>query len=298
MPNNRGIFYAASAYLLWGFLPIYWKALQAAPALEILAHRMAWSLLFVVGVMLVRRQWGWLKPALRQPRTLLTFTLSGAVLAVNWLTYIWGVNAGFVVETSLGYFINPLVSVVLGVLFLRERLRAGQWTAVSLAAIGVIYLTLSYGRLPWIALTLAFSFGTYGLLRKTAALNSLEGLTLETAVLFPFALGYLLFLEWQGTAAFLHAGPGISLLLALAGVVTAVPLLLFAAGARRIPLSTVGLLQYIAPTLQFLIGVLVYHEPFTSQRLVGFSIIWAALLLYSGEGFWNGRRRRQTAPTL
>lgn len=292
---NKGIFYAAGAYFLWGLLPLFWKALQTVPATEILGHRMIWSLVFVAGLLTLRRQWHWLRTALRDRRTLITFTATGFVLGINWLTYIYGVNAGFVVETSLGYFINPLVSVVLGVVFLQERLRVGQWTAVLIAAAGVIYLTISYGTLPWIALTLAFSFGTYGLLRKTAPLNALEGLTLETAVLFPIALTYLLFLEFSGQAAFGHAGWSTSLLLALSGVVTAVPLLLFTAGARRIKLSTIGLLQYIAPTLQFLLGVFLYGEPFTTQRFIGFSLIWLALLIYTGEGIY--RRRQPHVPS-
>ncbi|MCA9922440.1 MAG: EamA family transporter RarD, partial [Anaerolineales bacterium] len=196
------------------------------------------------------------------------------------------------VETSLGYFVNPLVNVVMGVLFFRERLRVGQWTAVFIAFVGVLFLTLGYGQLPWIALTLALTFSFYGVLRKKAPLNSLEGLSLETAVLFPFAFGYLLYLQVSGQAMFAHAGWVTTLLLVLAGAVTAVPLLLFAAGARRIHFSTVGLLQYIAPTMQFSLGVFLYHEPFTTQRLIGFSVIWLALLLYSVDGVRNGRKLR------
>ena len=289
---NKGILYAGLAYLLWGLLPVYWKALQHVPATEILGHRMVWSLGFVLLLLAVRRHWGWVKTAVSTPRTLFTFIASGTLLAINWLTYIWGVNAGFVVETSLGYFINPLVSVLLGVFFLRERLRIGQWTAVFIAFVGVVYLTVIYGQLPWIALTLAFSFGMYGLLRKTAVLNSVEGLSMETAVLFPFAFGYLIYLQGAGQAVFGHATWTTSLLLAATGVVTAVPLLLFAAGARRINLSTIGLLQYIAPTIQFLLGVFLYGEPFSMQQLIGFSLIWLALFVYSMEGVRNGRKVR------
>lgn len=286
---NKGILYAAGAYIIWGLLPLYWKALSAVPAGQILANRIVWSLVFVGLVLTVRRHWSWLGGALRRPRVLLTFALSGLLLGVNWYTYIWGVNAGFVVETSLGYFINPLVNVLLGYLVLKERLRPAQWLALSVALAGVLYLTLSYGAFPWIAMTLAFSFGIYGLIRKTAALNSAEGLFLETAVLFLPALGFLILMEMRGSGAFTHTGPTTLLLLAGAGVVTSVPLLLFAAGARRITLTTLGLLQYIAPTLQFLIGVLIFNEPFGPARMVGFGLIWLALVLYSAESLLHRR---------
>lgn len=278
---------------MWGFFPIYWKVLHSVPALEILAHRMVWSLGFVLLVLAYKRRWSWLRPALRSKRTLLTFWATGTVLSLNWFVYIWGVNAGFIVETSLGYFINPLVNVLLGVFFLGERMRGGQWTVVSLAALGVIYLTILYGSLPWIALALAFSFGLYGLLRKTASLEALEGLGLETAVMFFPALAYLVYLEITGTGSFGHVDGMTSFLLALAGVITAVPLWLFALGARQVTLVTLGLLQYIAPTLQFLIGVFVYHESFTRSQMIGFGLIWLALLMYSAEGLLNARKKRQ-----
>jgi chloramphenicol-sensitive protein RarD len=263
------------------------------PALEILAHRMVWSLAFVLVVLTYRRRWAWLKPALHSKRTLLTFLATGAILSLNWFTYIWAVNAGFIVEASLGYFINPLVNVLLGVVFLQERMRRWQWTAVALAAAGVLYLTIRYGSLPWISLTLAFSFGTYGLLRKTASLEALEGLGMDTAVMFLPAIGYLIYLELAGQGSFGHVTWTTSLLLVLAGVITAVPLWLFALGARRVTLVTLGLLQYIAPTLQFLIGVFVYDEPFSRAQLIGFSLIWLALVLYSTESVLNARRKRQ-----
>lgn len=289
--NNKGMLYAIAAYGMWGLFPLYWKTLQHVPALEILSHRMAWSLLFVLALLVVRRRWDWLKTAVHTPRTILLFFASAVLLSANWFVYIWGVNAGHIVETSLGYFINPLVSVLMGVFFLKETLRRAQWGAIGLAAAGVIYLTVQYGALPWISLTLATSFALYGLIRKTAPLGSLEGLSLETALMFFPALGYLLYLEWTGTAAFGHVDTLTTVLLGFAGVATAVPLLLFASGARRIKLATIGILQYIAPTLQFLIGVLVYHEPFTLDRLIGFSIIWLALLLYSGENIWFNRHQ-------
>lgn len=293
---NKGMLYAIAAYAMWGLFPLYWKALHHVPALEILSHRMTWSLLFVLLLLVLRRRWAWLKTAVHTPRTMLLFTASAVLLSVNWFVYIWGVNAGFIVETSLGYFINPLVSVLMGVFFLGETLRKGQWGAIILAAMGVIYLTVHYGTLPWIALTLATSFALYGLIRKTAPLGSLEGLSLETALMFFPALGYLIYLQSQGTAAFGHVDGQTTALLGLAGVATAVPLLFFAAGARRIKLATIGILQYIAPTLQFLIGVLVYHEAFTADRLVGFSLIWLALLIYSGENIWFNHQQPRLRP--
>lgn len=295
---NKGIFYGVGAYLLWGLLPIFWKSLHHVPALEILAHRMVWSLAFVVVLLAAQGRWRWLLPVLKNGRVLLTFTVSALLLSLNWFIYIWAVNAGHIVETSLGYFINPLLNVLLGTLFLKERLRPGQLAAIIVATIGVLYLTLHYGSLPWIALTLAGSFGIYGLLRKTAALNSLEGLTLETLVLFLPALAYLIYLEVVGTAAFGHTGLTTTLLLIAGGVATALPLLLFASGARRITLTLMGILQYIAPTMQFLIGVFLYHEPLDSDRLIGFSLIWLALAIYSLEGILrSGRSARLRAAT-
>ena len=293
---NKGMLYAIATYSMWGLFPLYWKLLQHVPALEILSHRMMWSLLFVLLLLIVRRRWAWLKTAVHTPRTILLFVASAALLSTNWFVYIWGVNAGHIVETSLGYFINPLVSVLMGVIFLDERLRRWQWLAITLAAAGVIYLTVRYGALPWISLTLAGSFALYGLIRKTAPLGSLEGLSLETALMFFPALGYLIYLEATGTAAFGHVNGLTTLLLEFAGVATAVPLLFFAAGARLIKLATIGILQYIAPTLQFLIGVFIYHESFTMDRLVGFSLIWLALVIYSGENILFSRRHPRLHP--
>jgi chloramphenicol-sensitive protein RarD len=224
-------------------------------------------------------------------RTILIYTIAGVLLAGNWFTYVWGVNAGYVIETSLGYFINPLVSFLLGVVILREKLRPLQWVPISLAVIGVVYLTISYGRLPWIALTLAFSFGFYGLIKKIAPLGSIQGLMIETAALFIPAIGFLLFSEFNGSGVFGHISPLITFLLILSGVVTAIPLILFAQGAPKVPLVTIGIIQYIAPTLQFLIGVFLYNEPFTNDRLIGFSIIWLALAIFTIEGL-NARRQK------
>lgn len=294
---NKGVVYAAGAYILWGLLPLYWKALHDVPSSQIVAHRLVWSLVFVGLVLTARRNWGWLGKAIRRPRVLLIFALSGTLLTVNWLVYIWGVNAGFIVETSLGYFINPLVNVLLGYVFLKERLRPLQWGALAVALAGVLYLTFSYGAFPWIALTLAFSFGLYGLIRKTATLNSAEGLFVETAVLFLPALGFLLFHELRGTGALGHVDGLTTLLLIGAGAATSIPLILFAAGARRVTLTTLGLLQYIAPTMQFLIGVLIFGEPFGAGRVVGFGLIWLALVLYTTESLIVRRRQALAAQT-
>jgi len=250
---KRGVLAAVVAYTLWGILPVYWKAVQAVPALEILAHRTVWSLVFVLLLLAARRQWDWLRQAREKPKMFLVFGLTTCLLGANWFTYIWAVNSDHVVDSSLGYFINPLFSVLLGVLLLGERLRLGQGIAIAFALAGVVFLTVAYGAFPWIALTLAGTFGLYGLLRKTAPLGSLEGLTLETALLSVPTLAYLLALESAGRGSFGHAGTATSLLLVGAGVVTAFPLLMFAYAARNVTLGTVGILQYIAPTLQFLL---------------------------------------------
>jgi chloramphenicol-sensitive protein RarD len=285
---NKGFLYALVAYLSWGLLPVYWKSLHELPALEILAHRIVWSVLFVVIILTLRRNWGWVRTISR--KTAITFVAVSFLISLNWYVYIWAVNAGFVVETSLGYFINPLVNVLLGAVFLGERLRKLQWTAIGLAAAGVIYLTLSYGSLPWIALTLATSFGFYGLLKKTAALNSLEGLTLEMGLIFPMAVAYLTYLAVTGTAAFPDVGLGIESLMVGAGVITAIPLLCFASAARRLTLTSLGLMQYIAPSMQFSLGVFLYHEPFSSAQLLGFSLIWLALAAYTTESILHNRQ--------
>jgi chloramphenicol-sensitive protein RarD len=285
---KRGILYGIGAYALWGFFPIYWKLLHRVSALQLLSHRIAWSLIFLVLVIVVTGQWRGFR-SLISSKTLGIYTLAGILLAVNWLTYVWAVNAGFIVETSLGYFINPLLSVLMGVVFLRERLRPLQWLPIGIAAAGVAYLTFVYGKLPWIALTLAFSFGLYGLVKKLSPLGSLYGLTLETGILFLPALIYLLAVEVDGSGAFLHTGPVSDLLMVGAGVVTTIPLLMFASAARAIPLTLVGLLQYIAPTLQFLLGVFLYKEPFDQDHLIGFSIVWVALIIFWVENHLASR---------
>jgi len=286
---NKGIWNGLGAYVLWGFFPIYWKLLHEVPALQVIGHRIAWSFILLVAVIGLTRQWDNFRSAALAPKIIGIYAIAGVLLSINWLVYVWGVNAGFIVETSLGYFINPLVSVLLGVVFLRERLRSMQWLAVGLAAAGVIYLTLTYGRPPWIALSLAFSFGIYGFVKKLAPLGSLYGLTLETALVFPAALIYLLFAESTGTGAFLHQGAVTDILLLGTGVVTSIPLLMFASAAREIPLTMIGVLQYVAPTIQFLIGVFLYHEPFDQSRLIGFSLVWIALIIFWVESFLASR---------
>lgn len=282
---NKGILYGIGAYILWGFFPIYWKFLHHVPALQVIGHRISWSFVILIIYIFVTKQWQKFREAAFNPKTIGIYTLAGILLSINWVIYVWGVNADFIVETSLGYFINPLLSVLMGVLFLRERLRPAQWIPVLIAAIGVAYLTFVYGRLPWIALSLAFSFGFYGLVKKLAPLGSLYGLTLETASVFPIALIYLIIVDINGTADFLHDGLSTDLFLAGAGIVTTIPLLMFASAAKQIPLTMVGILQYIAPTLQFLIGVFLYKEPFDHAHLIGFGIVWVALIIFWLENF-------------
>jgi chloramphenicol-sensitive protein RarD len=292
---NKGILAGIGAYMLWGLFPIYWHWLEQDPAIEILAHRMVWSLVFMVTILTLQKEWGWLATAVHNRRTVVTYILAAILLSLNWYIYIWAINAGYVVEASLGYFINPLVNFLLGVIFLGEKLRLGQVAAVTLAGLGVVYLTVSYGSLPWISLALAITFGLYGLIKKTAPLESMHSFSLETLVLFLPALGYLLYRNAQGVGAFVHQGWLITLLLVLAGPVTAIPLLLFGYSARKIPLSMLGFIQYITPTMQFLLGVFVYFEPFPKARLVGFCIIWLALLVYSFEGVYNNRKQKASS---
>lgn len=295
---RTGILSAALAFLCWGLFPIYFHALNEVPPLQILAHRVLWSLAFLLIVLAWRRQWRWLGQV-RQPRVFWSFVASAFLLSANWLVYIWSVNNGHVIEASLGYFINPLVNIMLGYLILKERLRPLQWTAIALAGLGVAWLTWQSGTVPWIALFLAASFGAYGLLRKTAALGALEGLSFETMVLFPIAAAYVVYLTLHGENTFVNTGSDTTrLLLVAAGPITAIPLLLFASGARQIPLSILGLLQYLSPTIQFLLGVLLFKEAFTADRLVGFAMIWTALLLFAGEGLLRHSQGEPAQPKL
>lgn len=285
---KKGILYAVGAYLMWGLFPLYWKQLETIPALQLIGHRIAWSFILLIIVIFIARQWKDFRAALNA-KTIRIYLIAAVLISVNWFTYVWAVNNGFVVETSLGYYINPLFSVLLGVIVFRERLRPIQWIPIALAAAGVFYLTATYGSLPWIALTLAFTFGLYGLVKKTAPLSSLYGLTLETGLLFLVAVAYLLYSEFTGQGAFLRSGPKADLMMVGAGLVTTVPLLLFAYAAQRVPLTTLGILQYINPTMQFLLGVLLYKEPFTQNRLIGFGMVWAGLILFWIEGLYARR---------
>ena len=292
---KKGVLFALIGYTIWGFFPLFFKLLHEAPAFQIMAHRVVWSFLLMAAIMLYRREMKALLAAVTW-RIFGLYFIAGTLLAINWVTYVWAVNSGFVVEFSLGYFINPLVSVLLGVIFLRERLRPLQWLLVILAAAGVTYLTISTGKLPWISLVLALSFGSYGLMKKLTPLGSLQGLTLETAAVFLPAFVFLIFEQTQGVGAFVNAGLGTTLLLAATGIVTAVPLMFFSAGTRMVPLTTIGLLQYVTPTAQFFLGVFVFKEPFSSDRIVGFIIIWIALILFTLENLiHNGSLRNRTS---
>ena len=277
----KGNWYAIAAFTAWGILPIYWKALQHVSSLQILAHRILWSFIFLVLLMSLQKRWNDIRSSLSVPKTRYVILLTSIIITFNWLTYIWAVTHEHIVDSSLGYFINPLLSVFLGVVFLKERLTRIQTASFILALIGVLYLTFQYGRIPWIALTLAFTFGFYGLLRKTARIDGLSGLTLETAILSPLILSYLIFVNFRGEAVFGAADLQTHLLLIGAGIATAAPLLWFVNGARRIPLHSIGFYQYIGPTLQFFIGVFLYKEPFNRSRLIGFAFIWIALILFS-----------------
>jgi chloramphenicol-sensitive protein RarD len=280
---NPGAVYAFLAFVMWGLFPLYFRELATVAPLEVVLHRSAWSLVFLLVLLAALRRFASLRDTWRQPRWLAPFALSALLLAGNWLLYVWAVHEGHVVEASLGYFINPLVNVLLGVLVLHERLKPVQWIAVALAAAGVLWLTVLSGRLPWIALTLACTFGLYGLMRKTASLGALEGLALETVLLAPIVLPWLAWWTFANGGALARGDPGLALLLLAAGPLTAAPLLLFAAGARRLRLATVGLLQYVSPTIQLALGLWVFGEPFDAVRLVGFTFIWAALALYSAD---------------
>jgi chloramphenicol-sensitive protein RarD len=293
--SPRGLAAGAAAFTIWGLFPAYLHPLSGVPALEIIAHRVAWSCLFLLGVMLLRAELGRLTAVLARPRLLAGLGASALLISCNWLVYVWSVTHQHIVESSLGYYINPLVNVLLGVLVLRERPNAVQWSAITLAALAVLYLAVEAGRPPWIAFALALSFSLYGFVRKVISVDALPGLATETLLLLPLALGYLAWCEARGTAAFSHDGTAIAALLVGSGVFTAVPLFLFAYGARRLPYSTVGVLQYIGPSLQLACGVLFYHESFGPVRAAGFGLLWAALLIYAADGLWRARSRAREA---
>jgi len=285
---NRGMVAGVGAYLVWGVLPVYWKTLEEVAAFEILAHRLVWSVLFLSLTITVKRTWSHIVQLER--RVLARLLLTGLLLSVNWVTYIWGVNNGHIVETSLGYFINPLLNVVLGVMILRERLEPGQWLAVAIATCGVVYMTVRVGSLPWIALVLAGTFGFYALLKKqTSSIGSIESLGVEVSLVAIPALGYLGWLALDGSGSFASSDPGVTAFLMLTGIATATPLVLFGIAAQSVKLSTIGILQYIAPSLQFLIGVFVYSEEVTRDELIGFVLVWIALSVFTGHGMLRAR---------
>ena len=290
--RRRGLAAALGAFFIWGLLPFYLKQLHDTPAVQIMAHRVVWACLFVFGYLAYKQEIGkvWAALADRGARRLLL--ASASLMSVNWLIYVWAVTSGHVIESSLGYFINPLVSVLMGVFLLKESLNRMQWVAVGIAALGVLWLTVQVGRPPWIALALALSFGCYGLIRKKVAVDSVAGLGVETLLIFPFMLAWLLWCTQAGTLSFGAHDRLLDFLLIASGAVTAVPLVLFAYGVRRVPLSTIGLLQYVGPTLQLLTGIFVFHEPFTESRAIGFGLIWAALAVYAAEGFWRSWRSK------
>jgi len=291
--QRAGLLYGIGAYGMWGLVPLFWPLLKPAGAAEILAHRMVWSLAVVGIALLALKRWGWIRQLIREPRKLGLITVAAAVITINWGVYIWAVNSGHVVEASLGYFINPLVTIAMGVLLLKERLRPAQWAAVSIGFAAVLVLAIGYGQPPWISLTLAFSFATYGLVKKKVNIGGLESLAAETAIQFLPALGFLLWLGADSSATFGAHGMGHAALLAATGVVTAAPLVCFGAAAIRVPLSTLGLLQYLAPVFQFGLGVLYFHEAMPPERWAGFALVWLALTCLTWDALRTARRTRQ-----
>lgn len=289
---SRGLLTALLAFIAWGLVPIYWKLLISVSPMEILAHRLLWSFVFSGVLLVVLRRWKEIWHTLRSGKQTLMSVLSGAVICLNWYIFIWAVNSGYIIQTSLGYFMTPLVNILLGALFFGERLRPIQWIAIALAAVGVLNLTFGYGAFPWIALSLCGSFAVYAVLRKVSRADSLPGLFLESAAVVPFALGYLIYVSFAGKGSFDLPLSPTSWLLIGGGIVTALPLLWFAHAARNLKLSTLGLLQYLAPSVSFLVGVLLYREPFTRQHLVTFGCIWTGLALYTVEGQLRARRKR------
>ena len=296
--QRAGLLYGIAAYGAWGLVPLFWPLLKPAGAMEILAHRMVWSLAVVGIALLALRRWGWVKELIHQPVKLALLVLAAAVITVNWGVYIWAVNTGHVVEASLGYFINPLVTITMGVLLLKERLRPAQWTAVLIGFVAVLVLAVGYGQPPWISLILAFSFGTYGLAKKKINIGGLESLAAETAIQFLPALGYLLWLGSSGDATFTTHGAGHGVLLATTGIVTAAPLVCFGAAAIRVPLSVLGLLQYLAPVFQLILGVTYFHEAMPPERLAGFSLVWVALILLTWDALRTAHRTKTQALRL
>lgn len=293
--DRRGFLLGVAAFGMWGIFPLYWPLLEPIGAAEILAHRIIWSLVLTGAMVVITRRARTLAAIWREPRRRYAMTAAGIFICFNWGTYIWGVNNGHVVDTSLGYYINPLVTVLMGVVFLKETLRRAQWAALAIAFLGVLVLSAQVGHPPWISLILAFSFGVYGLVKKQAGVGPIEGLTWESLVLVPFALGYLVVLSAQGQADAWSAGPGHLVLLVVTGVITAAPLLCFAGAANRISLTTLGLLQYLAPTIQLVLGLTFFDEVMTTTRWIGFSLVWVALVVFTVESLALARRRHVAA---
>ena len=295
--SPRGLAAGAAAFAIWGLFPVYLHPLSGVPAPQVIAHRVSWSCAFLLAWMLLRSELGLLTVTLSQPALLARLMLTACLISCNWLVYVWSVTHAHIVDTSLGYYINPLVNVLLGVVVLRERLNRAQWAAVTLAALAVLYLALLAGRPPWIPCTLALSFSLYGFLRKVIKVDALPGLATETLLLFPFATGYLLWCQAAGNGALTWQNPAIATLLIGSGLITAVPLFLFAYGARALPYSTVGVLQYIAPSGQLLCGVLLYHESFGPAMAAGFAVLWIGLLIYALDG-WRQTRNVARVTTV
>jgi chloramphenicol-sensitive protein RarD len=293
--SKSGVGLGVAAYLCWGFFPLYWPLLDPAGSLEILAHRFVWSMVFVLILISVLGRWSAFRAIARDRRLMVILTFASITIALNWGGFIYGVTNGHVIETSLGYFINPLVTVLLGVFVLKETLRPAQWAAVAIGIIAVVVLTVDYGRLPWVALLVAFSFATYGFLKKKADLGAFEGLGMETLILFPVALVFLVVLQTRGDLTFGHAGAGNVALLMGTGVVTAIPLLLFGAAATRLSLTTIGLLQYLGPVIQFITGLTIFDESMSTARWIGFVLVWLALAIFTADAI-TSRRRPRTEP--
>ena len=292
--DNKGLLAALGAFTIWGLLPLYWKTLSTAIPIEIVCHRITWSTAATILLLILWKKAGKLLVVLKDKKVILRFILTSLLLSINWLLYIWAVNSNYIIESSLGYYINPLINVLLGVFFLKEQLRKIQWLSIIFAFLGVCYLTFAYGQFPWIAIVLALTFGLYGLLRKTASLPSLEGLCLETSLLFIPALVVLIFLANQGQSDFIYQDTNGRLLLVSTGLVTSLPLLLFGYAAQKIPLSTLGVAQYLAPSLQLCIGIFVYGESFPREQMTGFALVWCGLFIYATEGIMIqiGRKKR------
>ncbi|EQC33928.1 hypothetical protein SDRG_08609 [Saprolegnia diclina VS20] len=295
MAINLGVLYATTCFVIWGLFPLYWKELEAISAVQLALHRIVWSFVFLALIMCLTGQWTTFRTEVANRKILITYTLSSIFILTNWMTYVWAINAGYVVETSLGYFLTPILTVILSVLVFKEKLRKWQWVSIAIAAAGLLVVAIAYAKFPWVAITLAGSFSIYGCIKKMAPLNSLNGLMLETAIMLIPSFIYLIVVECNGTGAFGHVDTKSTLMLIGGGIVTVIPLLLFASAAQRIQFNVLGMLQYISPSLVFLLGVLVYHEPFSSTKLIGFILVWVALALYTAEGIWNQKKTSSSA---